>query len=361
MDSVNEILNAIFFENTVLQYLSFFGCVIAGIIVGKIVYFFFKNHLRKLAAKSSSQFDDYLIDITEEPLVMAIFTCGIWVGQNFLTLNATAQQLMNNIVFVLIAITIAWFILRFIEMLLTKYVAPLVEKSDSKLDDQILPILRKAAKGVVIIMTIIIVMANLGYDILSLLAGLGIGGLALALAAQDAVKNIIGGFSIFWDKPFQIDDFIELSGEKGTVKEVGLRSTRLNTIDGTTVVIPNSTVANTIIENFASRKRRRVNLAIGLVYETTADQMDEAIKIIEDTIKSVDGTDSDDIIVRFTNFGAFSLDLDIVYWIVDMANWKPIIHNVNMGLKRNLDNAGMDMAFPTETHYVVNQNGSASS
>lgn len=356
MDSMNEILNAIFFENTVLQYLIFFGCVIVGIILGKIVYYFFRTKLRKLADKSDTEFDNHLIDIIEEPLVILIFTCGLWVGQNFLTLNETAQKLMDNVIFVLIAITAAWFILRFIEMLLTMYVQPLVEKSDSKLDDQILPILRKAAKGVVLIMTTIIVMANLGYDILSLLAGLGIGGLALALAAQDAVKNVIGGFSIFWDKPFQIDDFIELSGENGTVKEVGLRSTRLKTLGGTTVIIPNSTVANTVIENYATRTERRISLTIGLVYETKAAQMEEGMQIIIDTITAIDGV-RDDVTVRFVNFGAFSLDLEIVYWITNMSDWKDITHRVNMGLKRNLDEAGIDMAFPTETHYVINENG----
>jgi MscS family membrane protein len=96
-------------------------------------------------------------------------------------------------------------------------------------------------------------------------------------------------------------------------------------------------------------------LTIGLTYEATADQMEKAIATIKDTILAVKGIEQDTIETRFVNFGAFSLDLDVVYWVTDMGNWKIITHNINMGLKRNLDNAGIDMAFPTETHYVVNQ------
>lgn len=357
MESLNQILESVFFGNTVWQYLLFFGSLVIAIITGKVIYYIFKNVLHKLATASQSKFDDYLVDLVEEPLVVLIVAIGFWVGQLFLTLNEAAQQFFDNIVFVLISITLTWVLLRFIDLLLKKYVEPITERSGSKLDDQVLPILRKSAKTVVLLLALIIVLSNLGYDILSLLAGLGIGGLAIALAAQDTVKNVIGGFTIFWDKPFQIEDFVNISGQKGTVKEVGLRSTRLRTVDATTVVIPNSKVADSVIENFSTRQARREVVNIGLTYDTTAQRMEEAIGIVRDTVKSVQGTDPEDIIVRFINFGAYSLDLEVVYWITNMPDWRMIIHRVNLGIKRNLDNAGIEMAFPTETHYVVSQNG----
>jgi MscS family membrane protein len=356
MEKIKEILNEKFLDNTLGQIALFLGIVILSIIIGKIFYYISKHKLRKLAEKSKTKLDDYLVDIIEEPLVLLIVTGGIWAGSRFLTLSPTADKIFGNIVLVLVAMAVTWFLVRIVDMLIKHYIEPLVEKSESKLDDQILPILRKSTKTVIFILAIIVVLSNLGYDILSILAGLGIGGLAIALAAQDAVKNIIGGISIFWDKPFQIDDYIEISGKEGTVAEVGLRTTRLKSIGDTVYVIPNSNVADSILHNFSTRQSRRMVINIGLTYETTADKMDEAIKIAEDTIKSIDGTNHDDIMVRFVNFGAFSLDLEIVYWIVDMANWKMVIHNVNMAIKRNMDEAGMDMAFPTETHYVINQN-----
>lgn len=355
METVRSILDAVFFGNTIWQYTFFLGTIAAGIIVGKILYYIFKTSLRKVTEKSRTRFDDYFLDIIEEPVVLLTVTLGVWIGIRFLTLNEAAGLFFNNVVFVLVAITLSWFFLRFIDMMVREYVEPLVQKSESKLDDQVLPMVRKSAKAIVVILAVIIVLSNLGYDILSLLAGLGIGGLAIALAAQDAVKNIIGGFSIFWDKPFQIDDFIEIGGQSGTVKEVGIRSTRLKTIGGTTIVIPNSKVADTVLENFSTRQARRMVVNIGLTYDTPAARMDEAIAIIQNTIREVEGIDREDVMVRFINFGAYSLDLEVVYWITDMANWKPIIHQVNLGIKRNLDAAGIEMAFPTETHYVFNQ------
>jgi MscS family membrane protein len=354
MEKIKEILNQTFWDNTIWQYLLFFGIIVLSIIIGKIFYYISKHKLRKLTAKSKTKLDDYFIDIIEEPLVLLIVTGGFWGGSRFLTLSETAKEIFGNVTFVLIALTITWFLIRLVDMLIKHFIEPLVEKSESKLDDQILPILRKSAKIIILLFTLIIVLSNLGYDIVSILAGLGIGGLALALAAQDAVKNIIGGISIFLDKPFQIDDFVEIGGKEGTVAEVGLRSTRLSTIEGTTYVIPNSKVADTMLENFSTRKIRRMVINIGLTYETTADKMEDAIKIVENSIKSINGTKDDDILVRFINFGDFSLDLEIVYWITDMSNWKMVSHNVNMAIKRNLDEGGIDMAFPTETHYIIN-------
>jgi len=356
MEKINEIINYTFWGNNLGQYLIFFGCILAGIILGKIFYFISKHKIRKLTRKSKTKLDDYLIDIIEEPIVLLIVTGGIWVGSRFLTLSQGFNKFFHNLVLVLLAFTVTWFLMRLVDVLIRHYVNPLVEKSESKLDDQILPILRKSTKTIIFLLAAIVVISNLGYDILSILAGLGIGGLALALAAQDAVKNIIGGISIFWDKPFQIDEFVDINGKMGTVAEVGLRSTRLKTLGGTTYVIPNSKVADSMLENYSTRKERRMVVNIGLTYDTSAEKMEEAIKIIKESINSIKGVKKDDIMVRFVNFGAFSLDMEIVYWITDMKDWKMIIHRVNMILKKNLDSAGIDMAFPTETHYVIKTN-----
>jgi MscS family membrane protein len=354
VDKINEIINVTFWDNALWQYLAFFGCIILAVIVGKIFYFISKHRLRKLAERSKTKLDDYLIDIIEEPLVLLIVTGGLYAGSRFLTLAAGGEKFFSHIVQVLIAMTVTWFLVRLVDMVIRHYAQPLVDKTESKLDDQILPILRKSAKTVIFLLAAIVVLSNLGYDILSVLAGLGIGGLALALAAQDAVKNIIGGISIFWDKPFQIEDFVEIGGKSGTVSEVGLRSTRLKTVGGTTCVLPNSIVAGAILENFSTREARRVVVTLGLTYETRAGKMEEAMRIITESIQGIDGIRTDDVSVRFVNFGSFSLDLEVVYWITDMSDWKMIIHRVNMALKKNLDEAGVDMAFPTETHYLVN-------
>jgi len=355
MEALKDLIQNTYFNNTIGQYLAFFGCLVAGIILGKIFYYISRGFLRRLSAKSKTKFDDYLIDIIEEPIVLLIVTCGLYAVSLVLTLDDVASKIFDNIVFVMIAMSITWFFVRLLDMLIRIYLEPMIDKSESKLDDQILPIIRKSLRAVIFILAFIIVLSNLGYDVLSVLAGLGIGGLAFALAAQDTVKNILGGVTIFWDKPFQIGDFVDIKGKLGTVSEVGLRTTRIKSVGGTTIVIPNAHVADSLIENFSTREKRRITMTIGLTYETTADQMEQGMRTIKETIEAVNGVEKDTIETRFVNFGAFSLDLDVVYWITDMGNWKIITHDVNMGLKRNLDKAGIDMAFPSETHYVVNQ------
>ena len=350
-----EFIHQVYFGNTILQYLLFFLSIVIGIVLGKICYYLFQIKLKKYAEKSKTKLDDYLLDVLEEPLVLLVVTAGFSFGKYFLALSPGTEKFFANIVFILIAMAITWFLLRLIDMLISHYVEPLVAKTESKLDDQILPILKSSLKTILFLMSLIIVFSNLGYDILSLLTGLGIGGLAIALAAQDIMKNIVGGISIFWDKPFQVDDWIEIEGKYGTVQEVGLRTTRIRTIDKTTVVIPNCSVVDSVIENFSLRNRRRAVVNIGLVYGTSADKMEQAIEIIRQTIQSIDGTDHDEIMIRFVNFGAYSLDLEIAYWITRLDEWKMVIHRVNMGIKRNLDDAKIEMAFPTETHYVIHQ------
>ena len=350
-----EIIDYTVLNNSVGQYLLFMGSIILAFVIGRVVTYFFQNHLRKLAQKSETKFDDYLIDIIEEPLVLLIATGGVWIGAKFLSLNEGGIKFFDNVVLTMLTITVAWFFLRFFEMLLSIYIEPLVGKSETKLDDQVLPIIRKSVKIVILTLAVIIILSNLGYDILSVLTGIGIGGLAIALAAQDAVKNIIGGITIFWDKPFQIDDWIEVNGRSGSVIEVGLRSTRLKTVGGTHISVPNSTMVDTMVENYSKRTRRRQVVTLGLVYETSSDDMEKAIEIIKNTLLKINGIAHDDFMIRFTNFASFSLDIEIVFWITDNANWKMIIHNVNMDLKRDLDEAKIEMAFPTQTHYVINQ------
>jgi len=355
MDKIKEMIGQEFWGNAIWQYLVFFGLIVLGILLGKIFYYISKGKLRKAAARSKTKIDDYLIDIIEEPLVLLIITGGVWAGSRFLTLSAAADKIFGELILVLVAMTITWFVIRLVDMLIRYYLEPLVEKSESKLDDQILPIMRKTAKIVILLLALIVVLSNLGYDILSILAGLGIGGLALALAAQDAVKNIIGGVSIFMDKPFQIDDWVEINGKSGSVVEVGLRSTRLKSIGGTTFVLPNSKVADAILENYSTRSARRMTLKIGLTYDTSTEKMKKGMDVIRRALQSVEGIQHEDIMIRFVNFGDFSLDLEVVYWITDMSDWKMIIHRANMEIKEQLDAAGVEMAFPTQTHYVFQQ------
>ncbi|MCZ6508614.1 MAG: mechanosensitive ion channel [Acidobacteria bacterium] len=359
MDPIRQLLEETYFGNTLGQYLAFFGAVAGSLVIGRLVYYLFKHQLKRIAAKSEGQLDDDLLAAAEEPIALALVAGGLHFGKDFLTLTPRLEQILSQGALVIVALAVTWFVLRLVDVGVKNYLQPLVQKTEGKLDDQVLPIIRKSAKTVIAILAGIVVLSNLGYDILSVLAGLGIGGLALALAAQDALKNIVGGVTIFWDKPFQVKDWVSVGSHEGEVAEIGLRSTRLRTTGGTTIVIPNSKIADSPIENYSSRVARRLQVTLGLTYGSSADDLQRAIDVVYDTIRDLDGTRSDDILVRFVHFGSYSLDLEIVYWITDMQNWRMVEHHANMALKRNLDAAGVEMAFPTETHHVISGNASS--
>jgi MscS family membrane protein len=351
MEAVRNVLNSMFFGNSIWQYLLFFGCILVGILLGRIAYHILKNTLLKIAEKSKMDIFVYLVEIIRSPIIVLLFTLGFIIGKQFLTLNEGARQFFNNIQLVLIQIIIFWFILRLIDMLILRYLKPMAEKTETKLDEHLLLILQKSVKFILITLAFIIILSNMGYDILSLLATLGIGGLAIALAAQDAVKNLIAGFILLMDKPFKINDWIEVNEVTGGVFDIGLRSTKLTSEKNTTVIIPNSIILDSVVKNYTANNITRQIQSVGISPFTPIDQVEKTVQIIRETVASVDGTDREDISVRFVNFGESSLDLEVAYGLADPVNWRMVIHNVNMGIKGNLDKIGVELAVPIEREY----------
>ena len=202
-----DFLDEKYYHNTVLEWLIALGIILGGVIVAKILYWFTSTVIKKITAKTKTQLDDLLVDKLEKPVIfIVIIAAYYWAISylNFPTGPGGEIKGMEKFLFKLatfaIVIDITWMISRILDAVIEEYVVPLTEKSESDFDDQVLPIMRKGIRAVIWTMGIIIGMDNLGIDITAMIAGLGIGGLALALAAQDMVKNIFGGIMIFLDK-----------------------------------------------------------------------------------------------------------------------------------------------------------------
>lgn len=338
--------------NPLLAYLHALGIVALSIILGKIVYWTCKGVLRKLAKKSKTQFDDILIDILEEPLVILIVLGGVWYGTSILTLSSAITQFITNTLKILFILDVAYFIVKFLDAMILNYIVPAAAKTNTDLDDSLLPIIRKLIKFIVFAVTIIMIISNFGYDVTSIIAGLGIGGLAFALAAQDVLSNLFGGISIFSDRPFKIGDRVRISGNDGFVEEIGMRSTRIRTLDGTRVTIPNSIVANSNIENVSDENARKIKMSIGLTYDTSDKKLQQAMTIAQSIIKENQDTD-DKSIVWFDEFGDFALKVNIFYWIKNLDNIVPTKNTINLEIKKQLTKAKIDMAFPTQTLELI--------
>jgi MscS family membrane protein len=210
---------------------------------------------------------------------------------------------------------------------------------------------------VVVIMVALFIAQNIfNWNIGALLAGLGLGGLAFALAAKDMVANLFGSITIFADRPFQIGDRVTIDGQGGVVEEVGFRSTKLRTLTGHLVTVPNSVVANTTVENIAARPYLKRSFDVGVTYDTSPKKMKLAIEILHEMCEARSKNFAPDSTPRvfFTDFNADSLGINVTYWFASVE-WEEFLsfnHNFNMELLSRFNAEGIEFAFPTQTLYI---------
>ncbi len=344
-------INNLWLGNTWLQYLQFIGIIIAGIIVGKIFYWISKKVIKKIADKTKSRLDDLIVDGVQGPAIFLLFTAGFYIGSTVLTLGKAAVT-FANITKILITIGIAWAVMNIVDAIIVNYLMPAAKKSKSDLDDALIPVIRKAIRVVIILVTILLIIDNFGYDITSLIAGLGLGGLAFALAAQDLLSNLFGGVAIITDKPFKVGDRIRLDEKNdGFIREIGMRSTRMETLDGTMVIVPNSKMASTILENVSNEQARKIKQTISVTYDTSNAKLEKAKKIITEIIrKNVDT--KDESLVSFFDFSNSSLDILVIYWIKNFDNILGAKDSVNMEIKKQFEKEKIEFAYPTQVVYV---------
>ena len=220
--------------------------------------------------------------------------------------------------------------------ILTDVLARRAEKTENRLDDQLIPMLNTALKVFATVVGILFVLQNLDVNITSLIAGLGIGGLAVALAAQDTIKNLLGGITIFADRPFQVGDWVVVDGIEGTVEHVGFRSSRIRTFYNSLITVPNAKIVDGGIDNMGVRRWRRYKTTLGIAYHTTPDQVQAFVEGIRAIIRANPAMRTDYYLVEFHGFGATSLDI-LVYCFIDAASWNDELrarHVLNLNIMR---------------------------
>jgi len=229
-----------------------------------------------------------------------------------------------------------------------------VKKTESTLDDIMLPFVNKGIKVVIIILAITVIAREWNYNIETLIAGLGIGGLAFALAAQDTVANLFGGVTIMVDKPFNIGDWIKTPQVEGTVEDIGFRSTRVRTFDQALVTISNSTLINTAVINWSRMGKRRLKFQLGVKYSTTSSELKECVKRIRDMLNSHPEIHKDTVFVYFEGFGSSSLEI-FLYFFTTTTNWQKFLEvqeDVKLKIMDILEQLNIEIAFPSTSVYI---------
>lgn len=344
-------LTKTYYGNTVQDWFIALLIVLAAVILGRTLYWAFKVTAKRITGRTRTKLDKIFFDIVKEPISLAITLIGSWSGINTLTFSETVQGWISHAFEMLVIFTAAWLLTRLLQTLYEEYLVSMVEQTETDLDDQLLPVLRTGTKTLIWVLAIIIALDNAGYDVGALLAGLGIGGLALAMAAKDTIANVFGGFTIFTDKPFTLSDRIKVSGYDGVVKEVGIRSTRVETLAGTIVTIPNSTFSDSPVENVSLEPSRKVVTKLGLTYDTSPEQMDVAMELLRN-IATQNSDLEDQVKVAFTEFGDFSMNLTLIYYIRTGRDILAAQTAVNIAVLKEFNSKGLEFAFPTQTLYT---------
>ncbi len=280
------------------------------------------------------------------------------VGFPTLDFDPDVEDVVHGVASLIAAVAIILVAYRAIDIFVD-VLARRASKTETMLDDSLVPLLRTSMRLFVTVVGILFVLQNLDVDVSSLVAGLGLGGLAIALAAQDTVRNLLGGVTIFADKPFEVGDWVVVDGIEGTVETVGFRSTRVRTFYNSLVSVPNGNLMDSGIDNMGQRRWRRYKTTLGVGYHTTPDQMQAFVEGIRAIIQANPGMRQDYYMVEFHGFGATSLDV-LVYCFIDADDWNEELrtrHVLNLDIMRLAESLQVDFAFPTQTLHIAEMPG----
>lgn len=335
------------------QFLALSAILVFGLVIRKIIQFVVKRRVTALVARFGKQGAANLVDTFASPgatLVMAILLRILYPQ---LRLPYGAVMALNVSVRVMVVLSIIWAAYRFVDVI-AGVMSEKAALTESKLDDQLVPLVRKALKILTVVAGVLSILQNLNVNVGSLLAGLGIGGVAVALAAKDTVANFFGSVMIFIDKPFQIGDWVVVAGVEGIVEEVGFRSTRVRTFYNSVVTIPNAKFTEASIDNYGRRRYRRTYATLRLTHDTTPERMQAFVEGIRAIIQANPYTRKDYYEVHMSGIGEHSLDV-MLYYFFEVRTWSEEVrerHNVYLEIMRLAKALGVEFAVPTRTLHI---------
>jgi len=340
------------------------GYGVAGIPLGRLAAFVVLAAAsllaRKLAAfvmrRSAGRGDGVLACFLRDaarPVGMIVFWGGLYASLRLLGISPGLSAVALKLFLFLVLAGVVWTVWILIDSVASRKCST-GDAAGSRLDNQMVPVLRKLAKILAGALGIGFFLQMLGYPLSGIIAGLGIGGLAVALAAQDSLSGFFSSIILFMDKPFMVGDFVQIGSTTGTVEEIGLRSTRIRTIGKTLVSIPNKEVVDSIIDNLSQRPMRRTEITVGVTYGSTPAMLESLLASLRKLLLDNPDVDDETILVFFTEFGSSSLNIEMRFFVktTDYAEWLRMREEINLSVMNAVSGAGMEFAFPTRTIHM---------
>lgn len=355
MDFLNALFESEIIGNRLWRIAGLFMIILISFVIGKIV----KIVLQKSVPNLESQERFVVASAFQSLSRSSVYFCavsGISLGLHLLNMSTKLTEIVNTINAILFTTAIGCLIFCLIDVPST-WLAKVSEKTESKLDDMLVPVIRKSLRVTVVILILVQIIQILSdKPITSIIAGLGIGGIAVALAAQDSIKNIFGSLILFTDKPFEMGDRVVVDGHDGPIEEVGLRSTKIRTLDGHLVTIPNGELANKAIQNIGKRPYIKRVADITITYDTLPEKVDRALEILKEILENHEGMNENlPPRIFFNDFNAASLNLRVMYWYhpPDYWDFMAFTEKFNKEVFRRFNDEGIEFAFPTQTLYLA--------
>jgi small-conductance mechanosensitive channel len=351
-----DFLQSEWLGNTVADY----GLAIATIVVGfmaiALIRVVVMARLRQWAARTATDLDDRLLGLIEQPTARLLGLGVIYLSVGNLSLHPILQDTLNVVCVIIATLFVVQLTGSLVEYGVRVYWV--TKRGDATLEQSLNAIV-PAIKVVVWTIGAIFLLDNLGFDISAVVASLGIGGIAIALAAQGILGDLFSYFSILLDRPFEIGDFIIVGDLVGTVEQVGIKTTRLRSLTGEELVAANTDLTSSRIQNFKRMERRRIVFSLGVTYETAQDHMQQIPELIQSAVEKTDHVTFDR--AHFGSFGDFSLNYEVVYYVEssDYAVYMDAQQTINLAIKSAFESAGIEFAYPTQVLYLADQQGEA--
>lgn len=351
LDYYSEYFSYSLLGNTVFDYLIAFLFFLALYIAFKLFKSVVLARLNILAKKTETDFDDEIIKILENISPFFYFVLAVYFPLMMLNIG----DVFERWVFVVLVIVLIYQVVHVVQNVLSFALESWASKVDGKRERAV----KTTFQGIRIVVGIVVwvvgallILSNLGVNVTSLVASLGIGGIAIALAAQNVLSDMFSSFSIYLDKPFVVGDFIVIGADSGTVKKIGIKTTRIESLQGEEIVVSNKELTTVRVQNFKKLKKRRILMNIGIVYDTDLKKMKRVNFLIEEAVKAVKMAEF--ARSHFSKFGDFSLIFEVVYYVLspEYSDYMDVNQTIGFAIKESFEKKKIQMAFPTQTIHI---------
>ena len=346
---MQNFFNQIYLGNNVTAYLTALGIFIIGILLIKIFNRVVLKQLKKWAEQTETTLDDFLVRGIEKTIVPLLYFLSLYLAVKSLNLDKKFEKYFDFAS----VIIFTFFVLRTLSSVIIYSLKAIVKKQGADEHKQ------KQFKGISTIISFVIwslgfvfVLDNLGFKVSAVIAGLGIGGIAIALAAQAILGDLFNYFVILFDRPFEIGDFIIVADKLGTIEHLGIKSTRIRSLSGEQLIISNTDLTNSRVHNYKRLEKRRVVFKLGVVYQTSAERLKEIPGIVKNIIMSEQKAEFNR--GHFSTYGDFSLIFEFVYFVLDQdyTQFMDLQQRINLKIYEEFEKRGIDFAYPTQTIYL---------